>query len=69
MVLADEPTGNLDSKTSRGIMELLADLHNKEGKTVVVVTHEQDIAGYAERTIELKDGEIVYDGKNHGRRN
>ncbi len=69
MVLADEPTGNLDSKTSYGIMKLFSDLHEKEGKTVVVVTHEPDIAQYAERIIELKDGKISYDRKNHKRRN
>ncbi|MFH1545062.1 MAG: ABC transporter ATP-binding protein [archaeon] len=69
MVLADEPTGNLDTKTSYEIMKLFEDLHKKEGKTVVVVTHESDIAKYAERVIELRDGKIIYDGKNHRRRN
>lgn len=67
MVLADEPTGNLDTKTSREIMDLLEELHSKEGKTVVVVTHEPGIAAYAERVIELKDGKIIYDGKNKRR--
>lgn len=68
MVLADEPTGNLDTKTSRGIMKLLGELHEKEGKTIVLVTHEPEIADCAERFIELRDGEIIYDGKKQGRR-
>ncbi|MBU0661932.1 MAG: ABC transporter ATP-binding protein [Candidatus Diapherotrites archaeon] len=67
MVLADEPTGNLDSKTSREIMGLLAELHSKEGKTIIVVTHEPAIAEYAERVIELRDGKVIYDGKTKGR--
>jgi putative ABC transport system ATP-binding protein len=67
MVLADEPTGNLDTKTSHEILELFGSLHKKQGKTIVLVTHEPDIAEYAERLIELKDGKIVYDGKNHRR--
>ncbi|MCX6800640.1 MAG: ABC transporter ATP-binding protein [Candidatus Diapherotrites archaeon] len=64
MVLADEPTGNLDTATSMEIMKLFSDLHRKQGKTVVLVTHEPDIAKYAERVIELRDGKIIYDGKN-----
>ncbi|MBN1941205.1 MAG: ABC transporter ATP-binding protein [Candidatus Diapherotrites archaeon] len=63
MILADEPTGNLDSKTSMEILKLLVGLHEKEGKTIVLVTHEPDIAAYAERMVELKDGKIIYDGK------
>jgi len=58
IILADEPTGNLDSKTGEQIFNLLVDL-NKQGKTVLVVTHDQDLASKASRTIRLKDGEIV----------
>lgn len=69
MVLADEPTGNLDTKKSKEIMELLFDLHKKEGKTIVLVTHEPELAQYAERIIELRDGEIIFDGKSNKWRN
>lgn len=57
IILADEPTGNLDSVTSDGIMELFSEI-NKDGNTVIVVTHEEDIAAHAERVIRLKDGKI-----------
>jgi putative ABC transport system ATP-binding protein len=60
VILADEPTGNLDSKTSHGIMKFLQDLNNK-GRTIIVITHEHDIAEFAKRRIQLVDGEIVSD--------
>jgi putative ABC transport system ATP-binding protein len=60
MLLADEPTGNLDSRTSREIMALV-DALNDAGNTIVVVTHEADIAAHAGRTVELLDGKIVED--------
>lgn len=63
MILADEPTGNLDSKTSHEIMTFLQEL-NIEGRTIVVITHEKDIAAFAKRIIVLKDGVIVSDQKN-----
>ncbi|OGV89150.1 macrolide ABC transporter ATP-binding protein [Microgenomates group bacterium RBG_19FT_COMBO_39_10] len=58
IILADEPTGNLDTKSGQEIMEIFKHL-NKQGKTVVIVTHESQIANYAKRTIKIIDGEIV----------
>ena len=58
IILADEPTGNLDSKNGKEVMDLLTQL-NKEGTTVVMVTHSQHDAGYATRVINLFDGEVV----------
>jgi len=58
--MADEPTGNLDSKISEEIMKLFADIHRK-GNTLVMVTHEEDIAQHAHRIIKLKDGEVESD--------
>ncbi len=60
IILADEPTGNLDSKTSVEIMNLISDIH-KLGNTVVLVTHEEDIAHYAKRVVRLRDGVIESD--------
>ncbi len=61
LILADEPTGNLDSKTSAEIMELFQSLNENEGITIVLVTHEPDIAAYAKRQILFKDGLIISD--------
>lgn len=63
IILADEPTGNLDSKTSYEIMELFEKLH-EEGNTIIMVTHEDDIAHYAHRIIRLRDGLIESDHPN-----
>jgi putative ABC transport system ATP-binding protein len=60
IILADEPTGNLDSKTSAEIMHLLSEIH-RMGNTVVLVTHEEDIAAYAGRVVRLRDGLIESD--------
>lgn len=59
IIIADEPTGNLDSKTGVQIMELIKQIHSKEGKTVILVTHDEHIAGYAKRVIRLLDGKIT----------
>ena len=63
LILADEPTGALDSKTSLEIMKILNDLNSK-GITIVLVTHENDIAKYGSRIIKMKDGKIIEDKKN-----
>jgi len=57
-ILADEPTGNLDTKSSADIMGIFHDLH-KEGKTIILITHEPDIAAQAQRTVRITDGMIV----------
>ena len=62
IILCDEPTGNLDSKTSVQIMDMITGLH-KEGRTIVMVTHEPDIAEYAEKTIVMGDGKILSEGR------
>ncbi|MGD0328307.1 MAG: ABC transporter ATP-binding protein [Minisyncoccia bacterium] len=64
LVLADEPTGNLDSKTSLIVLGTLQNLNRKHGRTIVLITHEPDIAEHANRIIRLRDGIIVSDEKN-----
>jgi macrolide transport system ATP-binding/permease protein len=61
VLLADEPTGNLDTKTSHEIMEIIRVLNREQAVTVIVVTHEKDIAAYADRVIDMRDGQIVSD--------
>ncbi len=61
ILLADEPTGNLDTRTSHEIMEILAALNREHGMTILVVTHETDIASYADRILTMRDGEIISD--------
>lgn len=66
LLLADEPTGNLDTHTSQEIMALFAELNQRDGITVVLITHEQDIAACARRLVRLADGCVVYDGSLEG---
>jgi putative ABC transport system ATP-binding protein len=68
VVLADEPTGNLDSKTSDEIMELFQKLNAERGVTIVVITHEMDIAEFADRVVAFRDGQIVDDHRVKERR-
>jgi putative ABC transport system ATP-binding protein len=64
MILADEATGNLDSRTSYEIMMLIQELNELQGKTIVFVTHETDIASFSKRTITLRDGKVIKDTMN-----
>ena len=67
IILADEPTGNLDSKTGDEIMALFDELHAR-GNTIILVTHEPDIAEYAHRVVHIRDGMIASDAVSAGRR-
>jgi putative ABC transport system ATP-binding protein len=68
ILLADEPTGNLDSKTSIEVMEIFQNLQRQRGITIVLITHEMDVAQYGSRIIAFKDGNIVSDTSNESRR-
>lgn len=65
LVLADEPTGNLDSKSSQEIIGLLKHSNKKYGQTLIVITHDENIALQADRIIRIEDGQIVSDERNH----
>jgi ABC-type lipoprotein export system ATPase subunit len=62
LLLADEPTGNLDTQTSDDIMNSFRELNRERGITIVLVTHEADVAAYSRRLVRLKDGRVLYDG-------
>ena len=64
VILADEPTGALDSRTGREVLGMLQQLH-RQGNTVVLITHDNSIAVQAQRIIRLEDGHVVYDGDAH----
>lgn len=64
ILLADEPKGNLDSTSSVEIMKLLSRLNDEQGRTIVLITHERDIAAFARRVVELRDGRVVRDEKS-----
>ena len=61
IVLADEPTGALDTKTGEEIMDILTSLNRKQGLTVIIVTHEPEVAAYANRVLTLRDGQLISD--------
>ncbi len=64
ILMADEPTGNLDTRTSREVIELVRQLNQEQGLTVVLVTHDQEVARHAKRVVVLRDGQIVCDTEN-----
>lgn len=69
LILADEPTGNLDSKTSEIVLDTFQKLNEEEGHTIILITHERDVAEHAKRIIFIRDGAIVEDTTTHVRRN
>ncbi|MCI9606045.1 MAG: ABC transporter ATP-binding protein [Oscillospiraceae bacterium] len=66
IIMADEPTGALDSKTGRHVLEILHALHQEMGTTVILITHDNSIAATAERVVRISDGKIIYDGDKEG---
>ncbi len=59
ILLADEPTGNLDSQNSAAVLKLIRDLNQETGQTILMITHDPDAAAYASRTVQIRDGRIV----------
>lgn len=68
LILADEPTGNLDTKTGEMVLETFQQLHSEQGRTIILITHEPYVAEHAQRVIQIKDGEIINDSINNRRR-
>lgn len=65
LILADEPTGNLDTKTGEIVLHTFQDLNTHQGRTIILITHDAEVAQYADRIIHIRDGEIVEDSHNH----
>ena len=68
LILADEPTGNLDTKTGEQVLRTFQSLNEREGHTIILITHEEDVAEHADRIIFMRDGEILWDRPNNNKR-
>lgn len=68
LILADEPTGNLDTKTGEIVLGTFEELNKKYGRTIILITHEPEVAQHADRIITIRDGRIVEDSKDHKKR-
>jgi putative ABC transport system ATP-binding protein len=68
LILADEPTGNLDTKTGEIVLGTFQRLNEEQGKTIILITHERDVAEHADRIIFIRDGELIEDHRQHQKR-